>query len=576
MVFHIKTTIIFLLTGLFFLGIPPLSQLHAQEKNKKVIIITKTIDKDGNETIERIEKEGTDLDDLDVDELIKKHLGEDVNVDINIDSKNKKPLTRSVRVTKKKFTDENGHTQIDVNVDVQESAEALSDERVKEITKEEEEEFILLKPGTDANIKWKEKNGETIIIEGDDNVKIFKKGDKTIIRKEHIIIKEGTQIDEQELKRILKEKGVDINLDELKTNKKTASISQKLKRGNPPRPTLGIYMNADSHRQGALVSGVIEDSPADKIGIKKGDLILAFEDSKIRDHHHLSDLIRTKKGGDQVKLQIQRGGEEITLSPRLKKGKAIKQFHQFGNGDKKPKWMRDWESTCDEAAKKPAKCRKIKIEERPWLGVEIKNLDNNNGIVITKVFEDTAAEEMGLKEGDIIIRINRTDFSNMDQLVDFIQTQESGQRVKLNYSRAGKKDKIKGYLGKREKRSVVWEDCNKEELLEKAQQLAAQKNKEQAKIEPKSRILDLSGFDLFPNPTSGNFKLKFQSQTASPLEIKVLDITGKTVYREFIRSFSGNYQEEISIEDSPSGTYLLQVTQEGQVFTKKLILNRNY
>ncbi len=335
-------------------------------------------------------------------------------------------------------------------------------------------------------------------------------------------------------------------------------------------------MNVSRTGKGALLSGVIKKSAAEKAGLLKGDIILEVNGQEVIDHKHLSDIIQNKAVGDKIKLEILRGSNQLELEAVLQQGRAVRQFHTFGKGDKKPSWMREWENKCDEAASKPAKCRTIKVDIVPWLGVEIENFEKTGGIIITKVFEETAAEDMGLKKGDIIETVNRVDLNNIDELIAFIQKQTINRKLKINISRQGKKEKVKGRLGQREKRSVVWEDCNKEELLKKAQNLAQQKQSEKQAALGKTRDLKLQSFDLFPNPTAGNFKLKFDSQRASPIEITIVDITGKTIYREFIQDFIGSYHEEIAIEDNPSGTYILQITQDGQVFNQKIILNRNF
>ena len=70
---------------------------------------------------------------------------------------------------------------------------------------------------------------------------------------------------------------------------------------------------------GCLVTGVTPGSPAEKAGIKVNDLIYKFGDKEINATTTLPDLIKTKKAGDTVVLQIQRGDEKLSLTVEIGK-----------------------------------------------------------------------------------------------------------------------------------------------------------------------------------------------------------------------------------------------------------------
>jgi S1-C subfamily serine protease len=70
--------------------------------------------------------------------------------------------------------------------------------------------------------------------------------------------------------------------------------------------------------QGAYVREVVAGSPADKAGVKKGDIIIKFNDSHLRENEDgLAKMIAQSKIGDKVKLTIWREGQEKELAVTL-------------------------------------------------------------------------------------------------------------------------------------------------------------------------------------------------------------------------------------------------------------------
>jgi membrane-associated protease RseP (regulator of RpoE activity) len=87
--------------------------------------------------------------------------------------------------------------------------------------------------------------------------------------------------------------------------------------------------------KGALVSEVVKDSPADKAGVKPGDVIVKVGDEKIEDESDVRDAVRKHKIGDEVDLLLKRDGQDVTIKVKLGERDSSKdtgsRIMQFGD-----------------------------------------------------------------------------------------------------------------------------------------------------------------------------------------------------------------------------------------------------
>ncbi len=95
--------------------------------------------------------------------------------------------------------------------------------------------------------------------------------------------------------------------------------------GKISRPFLGIQYThiqqdvalLNGVPQGELVRQVVTGSAADKAGIEVGDIITDFDGQKLTDENTLTNIIRSKKVGDQVKLKVYRNSKSLDLTITL-------------------------------------------------------------------------------------------------------------------------------------------------------------------------------------------------------------------------------------------------------------------
>jgi serine protease Do len=174
----------------------------------------------------------------------------------------------------------------------------------------------------------------------------------------------------------------------------------KLKKGEVKRGWLGIMLQELDEKlaktfgldrpKGALVSDVIKGDPADKAGIKAGDVILEVSGKEIENHKELINIIGSKSPGEVVKLKILREGKIINISVKL--------------GERKTS-----------LASKDNEIREdISISVENLSDTEKSKLGINTGVKVVYVDETSNAYEAGLRKGDIIVWINRKEVKDKE------------------------------------------------------------------------------------------------------------------------------------------------------------------
>jgi S1-C subfamily serine protease len=105
--------------------------------------------------------------------------------------------------------------------------------------------------------------------------------------------------------------GFAVPVDEIKR-----SLPALEKGEDPERAFLGVSSGA-APAGGAQVGGVIENGPADRAGLRAGDLIVEISDRPVRDPDDVSAVVNSRRPGDEVRVVVERGGERRTLTVTL-------------------------------------------------------------------------------------------------------------------------------------------------------------------------------------------------------------------------------------------------------------------
>ncbi len=164
--------------------------------------------------------------------------------------------------------------------------------------------------------------------------------------------------------------------------------------------------------RGALVADVTPDGPAEKAGLKRGDVIVELNGSVIEEMPELPKTVASYPPGTKTKLKVIRNGSESIISIKL--GELPEQI-----------------------ARAQTPTRENEIEHNIGLVVqEINpriqrrfNIDSPEGVIITNVNSGSIAEEAGLSTGDIILEINKKQIKNLDDYRNAIDKIEKGDNA---------------------------------------------------------------------------------------------------------------------------------------------------
>jgi serine protease Do len=203
-------------------------------------------------------------------------------------------------------------------------------------------------------------------------------------------------------------------------NMAKAIIPQLEETGKVTRGWLGVYVQTVtpelaqsfglSGEKGALVSEVQPESPAEKAGLKTGDIILEFDGKPISEMSELPRLVAATRIGKKVGVKILRDGKE-------KKVTVVIQRLKEGNEDA------------------------VGASTQDKLGLTVRELNRDlaarfqlketSGVVVTEVQPDGLAQKAGLSQGDIIREIDGRKIATLKDYEKAVSAHKKGQIIRF-------------------------------------------------------------------------------------------------------------------------------------------------
>lgn len=143
---------------------------------------------------------------------------------------------------------------------------------------------------------------------------------------------------------------------------------------------------------GALVSEVVQGSPADSAGIKPGDVITSINGQNIKSSTELQNSIGLLRVGDKVDVGFIRDGKSRRVSAVIAETPGDGAARSAGDSDETPDI------------------------HRGLVGAQLADTPNAGGVLVRAVESGSPAAQAGLRSNDVIVNANRTQVGNLRQL----------------------------------------------------------------------------------------------------------------------------------------------------------------
>jgi serine protease Do/serine protease DegQ len=183
-------------------------------------------------------------------------------------------------------------------------------------------------------------------------------------------------------------------------------MDQLLTHGEIQRGRIGVQIQdltpdlaealGTTHQKGAVVAQVIPGTPADAAGIQRGDVIAEMNGEPVGGSSDLRNMVGLLRVGDAVRLTIERDGEPMTIELAVGESGEI----ALGAGSQIPQLQ----------------------------GVVLGPLTPSSplhgeveGVLVIEVEVDTPAWEAGLREGDVIVEVNRRKVEDTGEILEALE-----------------------------------------------------------------------------------------------------------------------------------------------------------
>ncbi|HET9844529.1 MAG TPA: DegQ family serine endoprotease [Nitrospira sp.] len=176
--------------------------------------------------------------------------------------------------------------------------------------------------------------------------------------------------------------------------------------------------------KGVLVSDVMDDSPAKKAGFERADVITEYDGKPMDSPTHLRNAVAQTPIGKKVSIKVIRDKKPKTIDLTIvEQPKSLGQSGSEDNGD----------STAPTGVLSDLDVRELNEELAARYGIK----PNERGVVIVRVKPGSTAEEMGVREGDIVLEVNRKAISSIKSYERAVSGLSKDQAVLLLLKRKG-------------------------------------------------------------------------------------------------------------------------------------------
>ncbi len=305
------------------------------------------------------------------------------------------------------------------------------------------------------------------------------------------------------------------------------------------RPLLGVYADESSNGQGLLLTGVVSGKGSQAAGLQSGDVVTKINGQDINNIYDLRNVLNLCQPGESVKVTYQRAGESKTVNVVLS------------------------ETTTWQKKRNPCQV---------FIGVELGGHNfSGRGVNVDRIIPGWPAAAAGIRAGDVILALDDVEVNNHNDLLIERNKHNSGDYFTLSILRKGMEMDIDAQFLTCPEETTASTEEEAPEVLNKIPDDIPLTVENSALDEEVDGALKLVAYRAFPNPTYGKIRLQFIAEEG-PTTVRIVDVSGKVIYRDVLNHFDGYYNKEVDIKDGKAGTVVLQIQQQDKVVTKKLVL----
>ena len=187
---------------------------------------------------------------------------------------------------------------------------------------------------------------------------------------------------------------------------------------------------------GVVINRVMPNSPADKAGLKPGDILLSLEGTNLTTSEQLAELVSDHNSGDRVKMEVLHNGKPETMFVELGERQDnssrafMDQLSQLPPPKVFSKSYRRFSQTDVAGTYIGVNLESINSQLGEYFGV-----NDGKGALVTEVLEDSPAAKAGLKAGDVIVVINGKDISDPSDIQDAVREAKKGEKLEISFLR---------------------------------------------------------------------------------------------------------------------------------------------
>lgn len=202
-------------------------------------------------------------------------------------------------------------------------------------------------------------------------------------------------------------------------------VKELISSGKVRRPYLGISMQeltSDMARaiggpeKGALVQALTNGAPAEKAGVKRGDIIVKVDGKPVTNSRDVQRQVLTRRVGDSVALELWRDGKAVTLSAKTAELPGDETAAVSGGGD--------------DAQGGKARLG-LSLQTLTPQMAERFGLKAEGGVLINGIKPGSPAAEAGLQRGDVILEVDRRSVKTAEEAVKSLAGERAGGHVLL-------------------------------------------------------------------------------------------------------------------------------------------------